>query len=444
MKNVRLPLLVTYLCIYGIYGCAEYKTHRVISTTMIHSQEEIPEDELIDIGIIVFETEELTEEKAKEEGTHSDIRKAERYFIPYHLKNTLQQSSYWGAVRVIPGQDKRLDVEVKGKIVESNGEQLTLKIDVYDAAGNVWLRKKYKAQASERSYENNVAGQKDAFQDMYNTIANDLAACKKELTLKDIQKIRTISQLRFAEDYAPEAFSGYLTEDEEGIVSINRLPADNDPLLHLILKIRQREHMFIDTLNIHYEGFYLNMWPEYENWRRANFTEMRQLRKMRRKALLQKAGGFALMSVGFVLGMGVLPVAAVFTEPLLFTGSNTIVQGVDLDQQSEIHAAAVEELRQTFGYEMKPVVLDFEGKKYKLTGTAVEQYAQWRHLLRKRYFAETGFAPDATVVDNSEAVVDESDSDDNISDTAPAEGNEEFFFSNTFPEENFTHKNDMK
>jgi hypothetical protein len=45
---------------------------------------------------------------------------------------------------------------------------------------------------------------------------------------------------------------------------------------------------------------------------------------------------------------------------------------------------------------MKPVVMDFEGKKYELTGSAEEQFKQWRELLRKIYYAETGFEPDTT------------------------------------------------
>ena len=45
---------------------------------------------------------------------------------------------------------------------------------------------------------------------------------------------------------------------------------------------------------------------------------------------------------------------------------------------------------------MKPVVMEFEGKQYELTGSAAEQFNQWRALLRKIYFAETGFDPDPT------------------------------------------------
>ena len=43
---------------------------------------------------------------------------------------------------------------------------------------------------------------------------------------------------------------------------------------------------------------------------------------------------------------------------------------------------------------MKPIVMEFEGKQYELTGSAEEQFKQWRELLQKIYYAETGFYPE--------------------------------------------------
>jgi len=34
--------------------------------------------------------------------------------------------------------------------------------------------------------------------------------------------------------------------------------------------------------------------------------------------------------------------------------------------------------------------MEFQGKTYELTGSAEEQYRQWRELLRRIYRAETG------------------------------------------------------
>ena len=131
-----------------ISGCATYQAQKVGPTTIMRAQAEIPEDQLMDVGILVFKSKEITEEEAEDEGTNNEIRKAESHFIPYHLKNTLRQSSQWGAVRVIPAETDSVDLLVTGQILESNGEDLGLQIDVTDAAGKIWFSKKYKAEAT--------------------------------------------------------------------------------------------------------------------------------------------------------------------------------------------------------------------------------------------------------------------------------------------------------
>ena len=115
---------------------------QVNPTPIEHAKAEIPENQLIDVGILVFESEEITAKKAEKEGTNANIRKAESHFMPYHLKNTLQQSGHWGAIQVIPAETNSVDLLVKGKIIESNGETLVLEIDVVEATGKRWFKKK--------------------------------------------------------------------------------------------------------------------------------------------------------------------------------------------------------------------------------------------------------------------------------------------------------------
>ena len=80
------------------------------------------------------------------------------------------------------------------------------------------------------SYTGNRPGEKDAYQDLYNLIANDMADYKKKLTADDIKNIRTIAKLKFARDFAPEAFEGYLAEGKKNQTEIKRLPAEDDPI----------------------------------------------------------------------------------------------------------------------------------------------------------------------------------------------------------------------
>ena len=233
------PIAVVVIMIF-LTGCASYRAQKVGPTPIMQAEQEIPEDQLLDVGIFVFESDEITQEMAEEEGTNNDVRKAEDQFVPYHLKNTLQASSHWGAVRVIPAATDSIDVFVKGKILESNGERLALKIDVFDATGKTWFTKNYKAEATEQSYEDNRPGEKDAFQHLYNAIANDMARYRQKLTAEDTYRIRTTAKLKYAAGFAPDAFAGYLAKGEHNTMVIKRLPADDDPMMARVLKIRQR------------------------------------------------------------------------------------------------------------------------------------------------------------------------------------------------------------
>jgi hypothetical protein len=69
------------------------------------------------------------------------------------------------------------------------------------------------------------------------------------------------------------------------------------------------------------------------------------------------------------------------------------ISGWNVSKEAEMHSAAIEELSESFGNEMQPVTMEFEGQQYELTGTAEEQFKRWKQLLRKIYFAETGFEP---------------------------------------------------
>ena len=380
-------------------GCATYQAQKVGPTTIMRAQAEIPEDQLMDVGILVFKSKELTEEEAEDEGTNNEIRKAESHFIPYHLKNTLRQSSQWGAVRVIPAETDSVDLLVAGQILESNGEDLALQIDVTDAAGKIWFSKKYKAEATRRTYADNRLGEKDAFQDLYNTIANDMAKFKEELSPGEIRKIRTTAKLKYAAEFVPDAFGGYLAKDNKGIMTINRLPAADDPMMERLLKIREREYMYVDTLNEQYDQFYNEMWPSYENWRNLSMTERRAMKEIKRKALTRQLIGALLVAGAIAAGSIDSINTGGLQAGMILIGGQVIISGFNISKEAEIHEAAIQELSESFSSEMKPIVMEFEGKQYELTGSAEEQFKQWRELLRKIYYAETGFGPEPTMKD---------------------------------------------
>jgi hypothetical protein len=393
MKSGIYNSLLFLAAMLTLAGCATYGSRNVGPTPIELAKTEIPEEQLIDIGILVFETKELTPEEAKDEGTSLEIRKAESHFMPYHLKNTLHQSGHWGAIQVVPAETNTVDLLVKGKILESNGENLVLEIDVVDATGKRWFKRKYSAEASASAYSGNKAGEKDAYQDLYNTIANDMAEYKNKQSAADIKTIRTVSKLKFAREYAPDAFDAYLAQDEKGHLSIKRLPADNDPMMARLLNIREREYMYLDTLNQQYDWFYNQMWPSYENWRQLNLTEREAIHTVKREALTKQLLGALLIAGAIAAGSQNSNVGRAMAPAMVIIGGQVFISGWNVSKEAEMHSTAIEELSESFGNEMQPVTMEFEGKQYKLTGSAEEQFKHWKLLLRQIYLAETGFEP---------------------------------------------------
>ena len=390
-------------------GCATFNAQKVGPTTLMKAQEEIFEEQLLDVGILVFESDKMTQEQAQKKHTSQEIRKAEQHFIPYHLKNTLQQSSYWGAVRVLPGKTENIDVLVKGKILESNGEYLMLQIDVMDATRKKWFSKNYKSEASLEFYSGNRAGEKDAYQDLYNIISNDMANFFKKLSPEEIKNIRTISKLKFAQDFAPTVYDGYLTEDEKDPIAVNRLPANGDTIMNRLLKIREREYMYVDTLNEYYQEYYATIWSSYENWRKLNYEEIKAIRKIESNALKQKLLGTLLVASAIALNAGEVKNTGTLQVGMILIGGQVIINGFNVTKEAEIHSAAIKELSESFGSEMQPIVMEFEDKQYELTGSAEEQFKHWRELLRQIYITETGFDSDSSSEDKKKTTSEDSE-----------------------------------
>ncbi|MGD9182768.1 MAG: hypothetical protein PVG15_14905, partial [Desulfobacterales bacterium] len=57
---------ICFLCSILVFtGCATHSAYRVNPTPIEHAKAEIPENQLMDVGILVFESEEITPKKAE-------------------------------------------------------------------------------------------------------------------------------------------------------------------------------------------------------------------------------------------------------------------------------------------------------------------------------------------------------------------------------------------
>jgi hypothetical protein len=373
-------------------GCITYETRPLPRVNAIQASAEIPQDQLLDVAVHLFdENVPKDEQKQEKKRIYPEVRKAEARYFAMEARNTLEGSGHWGQVRVVPTSEDTLDVEVNGKIIESTGSMLHLQITVSDATGKVWFTKDYEQRADTRAYKDN-AGPRDPFQNIYSNLANDMLAYRQTLPVAELQTVRNVSELRFAADLAPYAFKDYLTQDKrKGLYQITRLPADNDPIMVRSERVRERDYALLDTINEYYSLFSENMASSYTNWRRYSYAEIEAEDEAKRSALTRKLLGAAAVVGGLVAGsQSNTYIGNAAATAAVFGGAYAIKSGFDRGAEVKMHSDSVKQLSESFQSEVQPLVVEVEGRTLQIKGTAEEQYIEWRRLLKELYESETG------------------------------------------------------
>jgi hypothetical protein len=73
-------------------------------------------------------------------------------------------------------------------------------------------------------------------------------------------------------------------------------------------------------------------------------------------------------------------------------GTAAVLSGLKKYSDAKVAAQDVKELATSFQNEVAPQVIELEGRTLRLTGTAEEQYREWRRLLAEIYREDTGGA----------------------------------------------------
>jgi hypothetical protein len=389
-KTASVSLILIFAGLIG--GCASTTVKSTQHNPILQSNVPIPENELLDIGIGIFNPG-ADQNSADKEGIFLQVREAESRFVPVKITDTLQRTGNWGVVRVVPDRQSEMDVWLDGVILKSDGEVLEVQITAQDATGKSWYTKKYSSTTSKYAYDNTIRSRnEEPFQGLYNDIANDLYLYRQRLKPAEIANIRTITELKFARQFSPEAFGDHIDVDRRGIYTVKRLPAENDPTLERIRKIRQRDNMFVDALQDHYVTFEQQMETPYREWRRMSYEETIALRQLRNEANVRLIGG-AVAVVGGILAQGSnSPVARTAGIVGIGAGIYTVKEGLDRRSEAKIHMQAIEELGNSLNAELEPRTIELDNNTVTLTGTVNEQYEQWRGILRNIYITETGEA----------------------------------------------------
>ena len=381
----------------ALAGCVVQQQRPITRLYAEKATAEVPADELLDVGVRLFDPN-VPEDEAEREKKRvfPDVRNAESRYIPTLIRDTLEDTGFWGQARVLPRDGTGMDVYVDGRIIESTGREIKLDVTVTDATGRTWFTKVYEAEADLRAYKDTISKPRDPFDNVYNTIANDMLIARRKLTSEQRVQIREVSNLRFANDLAPYAFGSYLTQDRKGMYKVVRLPAPGDPMMERMDHVRERDYTLVDTLNEHYTTFGAKMSEAYTNWRKYSHEELEAESLARRQSLTRQILGAAAVIGGIIAESETSSSAAsAASTAAVIGGIYAVKSGFDKRAEIKLHGESLKQLGDSFQAEVQPMVVEVEGRTLQLKGSAEEQYAEWRRLLKDMYENETGL-PAAT------------------------------------------------
>ena len=189
MRRIGLLLLAAW----WLAACTSSEIVVAHSVPLTTASKEVAEDELLDVGIVLFDSGVPEGEVAKEvleelirEGTFVQIRRSESVYMSVLLRKTLQRTANWGSVWIAPEQTTAADVTVAGKILRSDGDRLQLMVTATDSTGRVWIDEElYEMETAAGAFNRQRYPELDPYQDAFNSIANDLALAAAELSSKD-------------------------------------------------------------------------------------------------------------------------------------------------------------------------------------------------------------------------------------------------------------------
>ena len=406
MNYLRL-LSITCGAVLLMAGCSS-TTYRIVDNTPPKtSDRDLAENHLLDVGVVVFDSNipEAYDDIVTENIT-PEIRRAEANYIANYAKDLLQSTGNWGAVRVLPKSSYAVDVMITGGILHSDGERQVLAVRVRDARGEVWLEKVYETLSSKYHYEPNIEVRKDPFETTYRKIADDMLAYMEQLPIEEIQEIRSVAEMRFASNISPDAFSAYILEDEDGGYEILRMPAFDDPNMRRVRMVREREFLFIDTLDEFYDRFGSEMRIPYQNWRESTYNEAIAVREERNKSRNRLIAGTIMVLGGAIAQRSSTTVTEYAGYASVIGGATEIIGGIQNRANLKLHSSALQELGTVAAKEIQPHTIELENATISLTGTVEAQFEQFRTFIREYYYEDLGLtvADDPTADDEESAI----------------------------------------
>ena len=331
----------------------------------------------------------------EEERIWPELRRAEANRFAYKLKVALEKTGAFGAVRVTPDKSATGELYILGKIIESNGEDVEMGLDVLDISGRRWLSKSFDHTVEEEFYNNARNQGADPYDPMFDSAATYIVEELSDYNSKQLNELIKLTDLRFGASFSEDAFAQHM-KNEDGRILLLSYPSDDDLMLNRVKAIRVRDQLFVDRLQTDYEAFSQKMDDSYKMWQEASRQELEAESEANWKAVGEGIAGTLLIGLAIAAAVAgaesnnpnAAANALAGTAIAGAAGVSALSSSFQTSQEAQIHRDALAELGRSVDVELAPQVIEFEKKTVELTGTAKEQFAQWRAFLKQIYAQE--------------------------------------------------------
>ena len=325
------------------------------------------------------------------------LRRTEATRFAVSTRKALADTKAFGQVFNTPESNTTADIFVLGTIMESDSQMVTINVDVLNSAGDVLGQKAFEWEVSKHFYVDPINKNKDSYQPVFNAVAGYVFDVVNRLPDSEKARIKDTARVRYAQHYSPEAFGDYVQQEtkrkgKSQYVTYNLvgMPAEGDKMLKRTEVLRGQEMMFISRMQDQFDTFDAQTEEAYRKWQFEMLPEVAKARELESERNTKAVIGTLLAATAILLDKNSNSGAGQVGKVAGAVGGAWLLKDAyeansDLEQSRTI----LEEYGAGMNRELAPTVMDFKGKTVELSGTAAEQYEQWKAHLKTIYELES-------------------------------------------------------
>lgn len=347
------------------------------------------------------------------EGIWPELRRIEAVRSAIKIREHMRTFNQFDSLVVSPNASVSADVFLLGSIIESNGELLAIRYEVVDARGVYWIPPrtvKHRVPVGWHERHENV--DVDPFDPLYYRIAESVYEVLKDKAKKHVKRIEKNKSLEkgesprmseidrivatralvFAQFFSPEEYGPSLSV-KGGVVDIKQLPDMDGKEWSRIESVKNRDDAFTGRVNAQYDHFVAEIDDSYDLWQKDSFVVAREMRLKRRSRDLKAIGGGVLIIASAAAALDGAARegdhSATAATSLGALGGSALIASSFVDNAHRRDAVdQLNELSKSMHDSYRQTRISLDGEIRTLTGTAQEQFIQWRELLNEIYHDE--------------------------------------------------------